>query len=227
MSSSESTCWVLISAARDGDARAREDFARRYASPIRAYLAARWRGNAYQADLEDACQEVFIECFRLGGVLEKAQSGQPGGFRAYLYGVVRNVALRFEERRARSHARRPEGPVPLDERQADDTSLSLVFDREWARGVLREAVTLHAERARAEGPEAERRFELLRLRFNEGLPIREIAQRWQADADKLHTEYARARREFKAALHEVISGYHQGSSESIERECEKLRELVA
>jgi RNA polymerase sigma-70 factor (ECF subfamily) len=176
--------------------------------------------------VDEACQEVFVECFRQGGVLDRAQTDQPGGFRAYLYGVARNVALRFEQRMARSQARREQDPQPLDEREADETSLSHVFDREWARAIVRQAIDLLSRNAQAAGPEAQRRFEILRLRFTDGVPIRDIAQRWDADATKLHTEYARARRELKAALFEVVAGYHPGSRDVVEHECQKLRDLV-
>ena len=53
---------------------------------------------------EDAVQEVFVECFRRGGALEAVGAGRVPGFRAFLYGVIRNVARRFESRPA------PPGP---------------------------------------------------------------------------------------------------------------------
>ena len=37
-------------------------------------------------------------------------------------------------------------------------------------------------------------------RVREGLPIREIARLWDEDATKLHHEYAKARKEFQAAV---------------------------
>ena len=44
---------------------------------------------------------------RAGGLLDRARADQPGGFRAFLYGAVRNVALRAEARRARQLAPEP------------------------------------------------------------------------------------------------------------------------
>ena len=38
---------------------------------------------------------------------------------------------------------------------------------------------------------------LLRLRFEEGLPIREIARRWDSDAARVHKHYARAREAYR------------------------------
>jgi len=69
--------------------------------------------------------------------------------------------------------------------------------RRWC--ARREAAQVQAEQARHGGPAALRRVELLHLRFHDGLPIREIAERWQADAAQVHHDYARARQEFKAA----------------------------
>jgi hypothetical protein len=65
------------------------------------------------------------------------------------------------------------------------------------------------------------RVELLRLRFQDSLPIREIAQRWSMDAAALHYEYARARQEFKAALMEVAAFHHPGAAD-IEQACADL-----
>ena len=107
MSTSESTCWTVIHAAAAGSLSDREEFARRYLDTVRAYLSARWRGSPLLDDLDDAAQEVFVECFRQGGAVEAAGAGRVPAFRAFLYGVVRNVARRFESRPARTT-----GPLP-------------------------------------------------------------------------------------------------------------------
>ncbi|MHC4579386.1 MAG: RNA polymerase sigma factor [Planctomycetota bacterium] len=123
---SSATCWTVIKGAAAGREEDRSAFARRYEPAVRAYLGARWRGSPHAADRDDAVQEVFFECFR--GVLERADPARQGGFRALLYGVVRNVALRFEERRAK----RREVQASVDERvPAHDASLSDAFDRAW------------------------------------------------------------------------------------------------
>ena len=64
--------------------------------------------------------------------------------------------------------------------------------------------------------------ELLRLRFRQGKPIREIAQLWNVEAAKLHRAYARARKEFRRALHDVVEFHRPGDPEAVERECEEL-----
>src|SRR6516164_10731447 len=98
MSTPESTCWTVIRAAAAGSPADREELAHRYLAVVRAYLGARWRGSPLRPDLDDAVQEVFVECFRQGGAVEAAAAGRVPSFRAFLYGVVRNVARRFESR---------------------------------------------------------------------------------------------------------------------------------
>jgi RNA polymerase sigma-70 factor (ECF subfamily) len=218
-----STCWTVIRGAAAGDSADRDEFARRYSPVIRAYLSARWRNSPYLRHLDDTIQEVFVECFQPDGVLDRADPAH-GGFRAFLYGVVRNVALRVEERGARERVRRPADEVHLDQLAADDTDLSRIFDRAWAKTLLREAAVRQAERALDEP--ARRRVELLRLRFHDGLPIREIARRWNVDAATLHHDYAKARQEFRAALREVMVFHHPGSAADIERACSELLTLL-
>jgi RNA polymerase sigma-70 factor (ECF subfamily) len=195
----EATCWTLIHDAARGDPVARDRFARVYLPVVKAYLSARWRDAARDAD--DAAQDVFVQCFKAGGILERAAADRPGGFRAYLLGAVRNVARRQELRR------RPVDSLP-DGLPGDDTGPEQAFDRAWARALLREAAAVQQQSAERAGPAAVRRVDLLRLRFHDGLPIRDIAQRWGEDPAKLHREYATARDEFRAALKEVIAFHH-------------------
>jgi RNA polymerase sigma-70 factor (ECF subfamily) len=101
-----------------------------------------------------------------------------------------------------------------------------VFDRAWAKAVLRAAARLQEERARAAGEGVLRRVELLRLRFHENLPIRDIARRWGVEAARLHHEYATAREEFRAALLDVVASHHTGDPASAEEECRQLLALL-
>jgi len=158
MSDAESTCWTVIQAAAAGSREDREQLARRYLGVVRAYLGARWRASDLQADLDDAAQEVFVECFRAGGALEAVGRGRVPSFRAFLYGIVRNVARRFESRPVRA-------ADPLPDIEADEASLSRQFDRAWAQAIMAEAVQRQTQQAAQRGPDAVRRVELLRLRF--------------------------------------------------------------
>jgi RNA polymerase sigma-70 factor (ECF subfamily) len=220
VSTSESTCWTVIRAAAAGSAADREELARRYLGTVRAYLAARWRGSALRDELDDATQEVFVECFRGGGAVEATGAGRVPVFRAFLYGVVRNVARRFESRPARAA-----GPLP--DVESDDDSQSRLFDRTWARAIMAEATQLQRERAAADGPEAVERVELLRLRFEENQPIRAIAAHWGADAARLHHAYALARKEFRSALLAVVAFHQPGSPVELEQEAARLLKALA
>ena len=217
---SNSTCWTVIRAAAAGSPVDCQEFARRYLGVVRAYLAARWGGSAVVGELGDAVQEVFVECFRRGGALEAAGAGRVPSFRAFLYGVVRNVARRFEAR--------PAVPAPLPEDlDANEASQSRLFDRTWAQAIMADAARLQGERAAERGPEAVQRVELLRLRFEENLPIRAIAERWGVEAAALHHAYALARKEFRAALLEVVAFHSPGGPEVLEQEAAGLLKALS
>ena len=220
MSTPESTCWTVIRAAAAGSPADRDELARRYLAVVRAYLAARWRGSHLRADLDDAVQEVFVECFRQGGALEAAGAGRVPSFRAFLYGIVRNVARRFECRPVRAA-----GPLP--EIAANEEGLSRLFERAWAQAIMTDAAQLQRRWAEERGPEAVQRVELLRLRFEENLPIRAIAERWGIAAAELHRAYALARQEFKAALLAVVAFHLPGSPAEVEQEAASLLKALS
>jgi RNA polymerase sigma-70 factor (ECF subfamily) len=224
MATSESTCWTVIHAAAAGSAADREEFARRYLPVVRAYLAAGWRSAPYLRELDDAVQEVFVECLKPGGALDRADRGR--GFRPYLYGIARNVALRVESDRGRRHEQQPPGELDLAGVPDSEASLARTFDRAWARALLRETAERMGQQASTLGEAACRRVELLRLRFHEGLPIREIAARWQVDPTVLHHEYAKARGEFKTALLDVLAFHLPGAKTDLEQESANLLALL-
>ena len=226
MGAEDSTCWTLLRDAAAGGEASRAEFAARYAPVVRAYLAVRWRGTKLLQELDDTVQEVFIECLRDGGLLDRARADRPGGFRAFLYGAVRNVALRAEARRARQLAHEPVDLLELRGLAGREEALSRVYDRAWARAVVREAAERQSVLAAQRGDAALRRVELLQLRFHEGMPIREIARLWGLDAASLHHEYARARQEFRSALRDVIESQHPESPEDVDRECAQLISLL-
>ncbi len=218
MAESESTCWTVIKAAAAGSSMDREEFIRRYDSVVRGYLAARWQGTPFVQHLDDAAQETFLECFRPCGVLQRVDDARQ--FRPFFYGVIRHVAQRVE----RDHRRQPQvsADVNWEDLADDDESLSKVFDRIWARALLREAARVMEQHARNSNDGALRRVDLLRLRFQEDLPIRDIATRWGVDARWLHHEYAKARHEFKAALREAVAFHCPKGWDAVEQECANL-----
>jgi RNA polymerase sigma-70 factor (ECF subfamily) len=226
VSESTATCWTVIEGAAAGRREEREAFARRYLPVVRAYLAARWRGSPLAGEIDDAAQEVFVDCFKGGGALGRVDRTREGGFRAYLCGVIRNVALRAERSHAQRRAGTSDSSFDADEIAAESEALSSVFEREWAASLLKQARALQAERAAAGGDAAVKRVELLRLRFEEGLPIREIAVRTGEDAERVHREYAKARDEFRDALREVVLFHHPGTTADADAECARLLHAI-
>lgn len=220
MPNSLSTCWTMIQGAATGGEREREQFAALYAPVVRDYLGARWARSPLSAHLADAEQDVFVECFKQGGVLDRLD--EITGFRRFLHGVARNVALRWEDRARRSREDQSPSHFDFDAVDGEEDSHSRVFDRAWARARLRDAVALLLERAEGGDEVARRRLELLHLRFYEGLPVREIARRWGEDADAVHREYARARRDFRAALMQVVTFHSPHAPDDAEREFEEI-----
>ena len=71
--------------------------------------------------------------------------------------------------------------------------------------MLEQAATYMDQSASGKGDRARRRVELLRLRFQEGLPIKQIAILWSVAANRLHEEYRVARREFFTSLVAVVA----------------------
>ena len=187
MPNQDSTCWTLLREAAAGGEEPRAEFVKRYEPVVRAYLAARWRGSGLLQELDDA---VAGDLHRVPAERRRAGSraGRPAG------GVPRLPLRRGAEcgaagRGAPGTTGSPASRQTSRRIPSDEDSLSRVFDRAWAKAVVREAAERQAALAAGRGEAAVRRVELLRLRFHEGMPIREIARLWGVDAAVLHHEY--------------------------------------
>lgn len=223
----DSTCWSLIHRAADADEAAQRLFVERYYPVIEATLRARWRGSRSGEELRDGIQDVFAECLRSDGVLDRTANLDRSGvrcFRRFLFGVVKNVAREHEARWRRS--REAHGVEGISRIEADEESLGFAFDRAWARAVIGEAVDLQRERAASIGPDALRRIDLLRLRFYDSLPVREIAARWEVPAEDLHRELTRSKEDFSACLQEVLRQQLGDELSGAQRQIELLAELL-
>lgn len=215
MERADSTCWTLVRSAAAGDPDSRAAYCRLYGPVIRAYLAARWRRPVDHEEVADGVQEVFLQCFKPDGALGRAESDRPGGFRAFLYGIARNVAGTIET--ARERRRREQGGEQLDHVPSDESTISQVFDRAFAQVLTREARRLLADRALPGSPAATR-LRALELMYEKGLPSREIAKELDLDVAAVYPLMTRARKEFRAALLEVIAAYHpEDTREALER----------
>jgi RNA polymerase sigma factor (sigma-70 family) len=222
----DDTCWTMVLAAAAGDAAARERFAGLYLDVVRAYLGARWRGSRLLARLDDAVQDVFLECFRAGGALSGLDREGAAAFRTFLHAVVRNVARRHEEGRGDLRHAQEDSRIVLDAMPAGDPGQEEVFDRAWALAMMARARERQRVLAERDGERGRRRLELLELRFTHGLPIREIARRFGADPEFLHAEARRARAEFRRALEAEVAFQGLRDPEAIEAECRRLLDLL-
>ena len=215
----------MLRAAAHGDSQARSTFVELYTTAIRGFLGGRWRRRPLADEIDDAVQEIFVECFKVGGVLERADA-ERGHFRGLLYGVVRNVARRMEER-ALDHGRiRPDESAWIDQLASDDAGQTTLFDQSWARGVMRESMNRMLTTAQDAGEQAVRRCELLQRRFGDGESIRDIAAEWKVPAQHLHNDYRKARGEFYRSLREVVA-FHASSTIDIDAECRRLISLLS
>lgn len=223
----EATSWTLIEGAAGGDRAAQEQFGKHYLPIVRAFFAARWRDSNRGSEVEDGVQEVFVQCFRRGGVLNRVHRGLPGSFRKYLHGVARNVARKIEVRRGRRVREGVELQAP-DELVGDELAGDSAFEQAWTLHLVREAAALQRFDARASGARAERRVELLDERFLRGKPIRTIAEEWGEKADWLHHEYEKAREEFRDCLSRVVALHEPSlSPREVQEECRRFSKYIS
>ncbi|MEZ5966400.1 MAG: sigma-70 family RNA polymerase sigma factor [Planctomycetota bacterium] len=219
------TCWTLIRRAAEGDRGAHSQFGRSYDALIRAYLARRWRNTPLVADVDDAAQEVFLECLTERGPLGRADPAQ--GFRGFLLGIVRHVAQRHERGAARRHERAAGAETAFVQVADDDPGLTEFFDRQWALTLVQEARELLEQRARAGDDAARLHADVLDLRFAQGLPVRTIAARLQMDVDAAHRAYAKARERFRGCLRQVVAYHAVRSEEDLDAECQRVLDTLA
>jgi RNA polymerase sigma factor (sigma-70 family) len=222
---SNNLSWSSIARAASGDRVAQSSFGRNYLPVIRTFLEVRWGGSALASEVDDAVQEVFLECLRPDGVLARADA-ERGDLRGLLFGVTRNVALRHEQRARRRVASNGTENARMEAIPASDPTLSVVVDREWARALMR----LAGERLKAAAdngsPGARLRVELLRLRFTEGRPIREIAAQWEVEPGAVHRAYRKARDEFRQCLREIVAEHAVRSEADLDAEVARVFQLL-
>ncbi|MCA8950063.1 MAG: sigma-70 family RNA polymerase sigma factor, partial [Planctomycetes bacterium] len=80
MTAESETHWSLVVRAANGDDGARSTFGRAYLPLVRSFLAGRWQRTMLAGEVDDAVQEVFVDCFRTGGALGRADRDR-GEFR--------------------------------------------------------------------------------------------------------------------------------------------------
>lgn len=221
----DSTSWTLIHSAADGDRSAREEFVHRYLPLVRNYLRARWRESHLYCEVDDTTQEALLQCLRPGGALSSIGRLRNRDFRAYLYGIIRNVARMTERKEQRTRGVVEAASELESDGAPDDSGLSRVFDREWSRAMICEAVALQRTRL-AESSAGQHRLELLRLRYEDEISIQKIADRVGQPMHTVARELIRAQDEFRATLVEVLEQHRGAPILEVEKDLRELFQLL-
>lgn len=193
--------WQEALAAARGDAAARAVFWLHHVRRIHAWLWLRWRHGTLRSSIDDATQEVYLECFRPGGAFAHFDPARAHhGVLPFLHAVVRNVAQRFERSRRRERAHQIDYAV--EHTTFADAPLTTSGDATIDRERLAAALD-HLDDGDPEpgGPHSLRTF--VRLHFEEGRPVREIARAWQAPPTLVHELRRRACRRLRACLRRI------------------------
>ena len=85
---------------------------------------------------------------------------------------------------------------------------------------------LNIERAPGFGGREVRRVEILRLRFEKGLPVREIQEQLEMTPELAHKEYARARKSYRAVLEDVVAAHYPGARDDLAEMCREVMRLL-
>lgn len=220
----DSTCWSLVDAAAKGGTVEREAFSEQYAPLIRRYLAARWRLPPGHDQVVEGSHEVVIQLLKPGGALANVVPGRAGGFRAYLYGVVRNVALMVERTARRHRDLRFESCLDPEQVEQSEATLSQAFDRAWVEMLAAQARRRMAEQT---GPRHQAAYLCMEMRYGEGLPPREIALRSGRDVKEVYELLRTARLGYRRALLAVVAEHHPDCNEQeLEAKCKELAQLL-
>lgn len=196
---------------------------------VRAYLRSRWGGTVLFGHIDDAVQEVFVQFLRPGSLLDDGLDRLKPfvSFRAYLRGLVRNVARSTERtEHGRREIQAPSSRFDLNVLEATDTRCSVAFDRAWAKGVLAETVALVSGREPSRDPQVRYRYELVRLRFRDGLSVQDIAAKQGTSRFVIYRELEKAGLEFRNAMTEVLRRQDEGSSADIEAKRRRILEML-
>lgn len=198
--------WRLAHAAARGDERARADFWQRYSHSVRLWLWFRWCHTSRRNLIDDAAQEVFLECFRPGGALAHLDRARAHhGLEAYLRGVVRNVACRIERAQARDFHHRRSLAAAAGQAAPEESGSAECIDRARAHDQVLAALDLLDREDRQAGTDHSLRA-FLRAHFEQGQQVRTIAAAWQEQVDHVHEVRRRACQRFRDCLLRVMHG---------------------
>lgn len=227
------TSWGLVLAARD-DGHRRDAFStlcRRYWTPI--YASLRRRGFR-QDDAEDLVQGFFLHLVEHGTVARA--DPQRGRFRSFLLGALRWFLSNDRERES---ARKRGGIatfVAIDVAEFESTlpsadagaeALDLLFDRQWARALVRNALSALRSEYVANGQE--RTYDVLHPCLgigNESASYAALAEQLGANVNAAKVAVHRLRGRFRIALRSEVE-CTVATAQDVEDELAHLRDVLA
>ena len=169
----------LLEAARKGRQAAFRELFEEHHLPLFRFA---YRLTGSEADAQDIVQECFLQLLRPGCAYDAKRTE----LRTYLFGVVRNQALKRQTRR--------EGPwEALETKEKDSPEATLL------RGELAEVV------ARAVGLLPETQKEILILAHYEQMPLAEIGRVMGLELGAVKSRLQRARAGLKESLSSYVS----------------------
>jgi RNA polymerase sigma-70 factor (ECF subfamily) len=227
------TSWGIVLAARDDDG-GRDAFSalgRRYWTPI--YASLRRQGFA-PADAEDLVQGFFLHLVEHRTVARA--DPERGRFRSFLLGALRWFLANDHER---ERARKRGGEcifVPIDSGEVESAqqhdwesqaTLDLQFDRQWARAVVRNALSaLRAEYVEnGQGPA----YAILQPCLDPGVETPSyatLATKLDRNEGAVKVAVHRLRRRFREVLRREVEST-VATAQEIEGELAYLRDVLA
>tara|TARA_R110002072_G_scaffold25443_6_gene85223 strand:- start:185426 stop:186262 length:837 start_codon:yes stop_codon:yes gene_type:complete len=221
----DSTSWSLVLGAAAAVPKDQEEFGRRYGPLVRGYFSSRWRLSMQDARIADASQEVFLRIFSPGGPLTRVDKQRPSGFRAFLRGVLHNVAAELERRDRRDRTSPLDSDMlPIDQ---SEQSPSGAFDRVWAEMITDAAWELMREKAKRDRW-AQYRLQVLGHRYVDDMSCEQIAaQISELTVDQVYRLLTAGRSQFRSALMTVLSAHHpELLPEELEQKCREVVEAL-
>lgn len=218
VSSFNSTRWTLVLAAGDDEAATQQslsalsELCRIYWRPL--YLFLRRQGQN-PADAQDLTQGFFADLIQNRSYARATQ--EKGRFRSFLLGALKHFVA---DEHDRAHAlKRGGGKLfqPLNEKALQEIesqfpsvssgSADVLYEREWAAALLRQAMDRVAQESAIKGKSA--LFQALRSYLpsgDEAIPYEQIAQQLNRGIVTLRSDVGRLRSRFRAILREEVRG---------------------
>src|SRR6476659_6865948 len=238
-SSFASTRWTVVRQAADSQTASQHalsalsELCQIYWRPV--YVFLRRQGIA-QHDAQDVTQGFFADLIE-SRAYSRADPTK-GRFRSFLLGTLKHFLAH-----ARDHDRAQKRgggnmPVQLDEAalseaeiyasRSNSQSTDVLFDREWAVSVARQALDRLAQEYELGGKAA--LFEALKSRLTAGeaaaIPYEELANRLGRTAVHLRVDVTRLRARYRAILRDEVKGTVVDSSD-VDEELRYLRQAMA